>query len=96
MFSSSTTLVGSDAEPVPTALVSEQFFSGLRPRLALGSGFAIDAHAADAEPVVVLSYRFWQQRFAGDRGVLGSFVDPKSIGTGFLKRANCVSTREST
>jgi len=69
------TFVGLDREPVIAGLVSEEFFPGLRPRLALGSGFSIEDHAPDAEPVVVLSYSYWQRRFGGDRGVIGSFVD---------------------
>ena len=74
-WSSATTLPGSDTEEAIAGLVSEQFFSGLRPRLALGHGFRTEDHAPDAEPVVVLSHRYWQTRFGGDPGVLGTSIE---------------------
>lgn len=75
MYNSTRVLEGPDAEPLTAAMVSEGFFSGLRPRLALGEGLPDEAHASDAEPVAVLSYAFWQERFRGDRNVLGSFLE---------------------
>jgi hypothetical protein len=75
MFTSATLLIGADGEQVVAALVSEEFFSGLRPRLALGRGTTLEEHAPDAEPVVVLSHRLWQDRFNGDPGVLGRFLE---------------------
>ena len=74
-WGSSLALVGSEREQVLVGLVSAQFFPRLRPRLFLGSGFHEEDHAPDAEPVVVLSYDFWQRRFGGDRGVLGTIVE---------------------
>jgi len=56
-------------------LVSTQFFDGLRPRLALGRGILAAEHVPDAEPVVVISYRLWQERFGGDPGILGTVID---------------------
>jgi len=56
-------------------MVSEEFFSGLRPRLALGRGFRFEDHAIDAEPVVVLSHRYWRQRFNGNPNILGTLVE---------------------
>lgn len=59
-------------QSVQTCFVSGNFFSflGIRPylgRLILpGEGASIGA-----DPVVVLSYRYWRTRFAGDRNVIG-------------------------
>jgi ABC-type antimicrobial peptide transport system permease subunit len=68
-------LIGTERDQAAGAMVSEQFFSGLRPRLALGRGFGAEDHAPDAEPVVVLSRRYWQQRFDSDPNIIGSFVE---------------------
>ena len=77
------TLVGSDPEPVMAALTSADFFPGLRPRISLGRGLQPADHAPEAEPVVVLSYRYWLERFSGNPDVLGTTVeiagDPDSI-----------------
>jgi hypothetical protein len=67
-----TTLVGPESKPTLTVLTSEGFLAGLRPRLALGRGFLAEEHAPDAEPVAVLSYRYWRERFDGDPKVLGT------------------------
>ncbi len=75
MLGSASTLVGSEREEVIIGLLSREFFSGLRPRVALGRGFRVEDHAPDAEPVVVLSYRYWQQRFGGDRDAIGTFLE---------------------
>jgi hypothetical protein len=75
MYSTAAVLAGTDGDRVTASMVSEGFFSGLRPRLALGEGFPDEAHASDAEPVVVLSYDYWQERFGGDRKVIGNFIE---------------------
>jgi putative ABC transport system permease protein len=54
---------------------SGQFFSGLQPEIALGRGFRLEDHNPDAEPVAVLSYRYWRERFNGDPDVLGTAVE---------------------
>ena len=64
-----------NGELARTLLVTKGFFNGLEPRMALGRGFLPEEHLADAEPVIVLSHRFWQTRFAGDPEVLGSFLE---------------------
>ena len=68
-------LAGAAREDTAVGMVSAGFFGGLRPRLALGRGFEATDHAADAEPVAVLAYGYWQQQFDGRRDVLGSFVE---------------------
>ena len=69
---SSTTLVGPEQQETVIALVSQEFFSGLQPMLAIGKGLEADDHASNAEPVVVLSYAYWQQEFGGDRRGFGT------------------------
>jgi hypothetical protein len=51
-----------------------QHFSNLRPRLHLGRAFDEQDHWASAEPVAILSYRLWQEQFAGRSGILGETV----------------------
>jgi ABC-type lipoprotein release transport system permease subunit len=65
-----------EANPDDTrfGMVSDEFFDGLRPRLALGRGFRAEDHRPDAEPVIVLSNRYWQRQFGGDSGVLGAHL----------------------
>ena len=60
----------SDGEPerVQGAQVTPSFFAAQYMRPALGRYFGPDQ--GDAR-VVVLSYGFWQQRFAGDSGIVG-------------------------
>lgn len=67
--------VGADREPVNATMVSKEFFPGLGPRIAVGRGLTPADHVPDAEPVAVLSYRYWQQRFGGDPAVLGSEIE---------------------
>jgi putative ABC transport system permease protein len=65
-------LLGTD-EPrrVVTGVVSANFFDvvGLRPHL--GRTFRPGEDAAGAEPVLVLSYRYWQSAFGGDSTIIG-------------------------
>jgi ABC-type lipoprotein release transport system permease subunit len=74
MWRAMSTLVESDRDDTLTGMVSTEFFGGLRPRIELGRGFQAEDHAADAEPVVVLSYRFWQDQFGGSPSALGAFL----------------------
>lgn len=55
--------------------VSRGFFDGLRPRLFSGRGFSRLEHEIDAEPVAVISYRYWQEELEGDPGVLGTTIE---------------------
>ena len=64
--------VGPEREDTVIELVSREFFSGLRPRLAAGRGFLAEEHLSDSEPVVVLSYRYWRDRYDSDPDVLGT------------------------
>ena len=62
-------------KPVQTAYVGGDFFSllGITPatgRFILSS----EGKAAGADPVVVLSYNYWQTRFGGDPAIVGKAV----------------------
>jgi predicted permease len=56
-------------------IVSGNYFSALGVHPALGRGFLPEeAEAVNRDAVVVLSYNFWQRRFAGDPAVVGRTV----------------------
>ncbi|HEU4993835.1 MAG TPA: ABC transporter permease [Gemmatimonadaceae bacterium] len=60
------------SEIVIGELVTDNYFSTLGVRPILGRAFVPDEYVAQgASPVAVISYRFWQSRFAGDPRVLG-------------------------
>lgn len=65
----------SEAEPAWGALVSANYFSvlGIRPILGrtLLPNESAPLAAAGSAPVVLLSYRLWQDRFAGDATLIG-------------------------
>lgn len=67
-------LIGPERERAYIEMVSEPFFRGLRPHLALGRGFLPEEHAADAEHVAVISYAYWQERFGADPDILGTLL----------------------
>ncbi|NJL29200.1 MAG: hypothetical protein HC897_15610, partial [Thermoanaerobaculia bacterium] len=54
--------------------VSGGFFSVLGVETRLGRGLAPADDRPEADPVAVLSYRWWQRTFAGDPAVIGSTV----------------------
>jgi predicted permease len=66
---------GGRADRVLTNYVSGSFFSMMGIRPALGR-FILpsEGETPGADPVVVLSYAYWQARFAGDRGIVGRKV----------------------
>ena len=65
-------LLGED-EPrrVQTAVVSANYFDVLGVRPLLGRGFRPGEDQVGAEPVLVLSYGFWQNRLGGDPAIVG-------------------------
>src|SRR5260221_1900859 len=63
---------GDRAERAPGSVVSANYFDALGVRPILGRGFeAIEEEGRNAHPVVVISYRLWQDRFRGDPGIVG-------------------------
>lgn len=72
--------LGRDGERVTVEYASRGFFDGIRPQLALGRGFDPSEHDRYAEPVVVISDRYWRERYDRDPAVLGEtteFVPPQ-------------------
>ena len=61
--------------PVQTCFVTENFFSMLGLRPALGRFFSPEeGRSAGADPVVVLAWEYWQSRFQGDHEIIGKNV----------------------
>ena len=62
----------SEGAPARISLVSGSYFSVLGVDPILGREFTSEVDTVrDASPVAVISYSFWQERFGGDRAVLG-------------------------
>ena len=62
----------SEGAPARISLVTGSYFSVLGVDPILGRAFTSDVDAVrDANPVALISYSFWQERFGGDRAVLG-------------------------
>jgi putative ABC transport system permease protein len=73
--SSSCLLTGAEEpERVAAALTSASFFSVLRAAPALGRTFTKEEENQRAA-VVVVSYGFWQRRFAGDSNIVGRTIE---------------------
>ena len=56
---------------VQTAVVSANYFDVLGVRPLLGRGFRTGEDQPGADPVLVLSHAFWQNRLGGDPGIVG-------------------------
>jgi predicted permease len=64
-----------DVEPTTASFVTPNYFTELGTPAAYGRLFDPQREAAaEAPPVVVLSYGLWQHRFAGDPSILGRSV----------------------
>jgi macrolide transport system ATP-binding/permease protein len=62
------------AERIVGEFVSPNFFEFLGVGPALGQPFSPGVRAGRWAPEAVLSYRYWQQRFAGDPGIIGRVI----------------------
>ena len=68
-------LKSSDATQLITGqLTSANYFEAMGLTPAAGRFFAADEEKVGAVPVVVLSHALWQQKFAGDRAIVGQAV----------------------
>jgi putative ABC transport system permease protein len=77
----SPTIVGAhDAETLDGFRVSSAFFDLLGVKLARGRNFLPSEDVRGNNFVVILSYGFWQQRFAGDVNIIGKPVQLGSRG----------------
>src|SRR5690606_37144763 len=68
-------MIGADREPAYGEMVTREFFGGVRPRVLLGRCFVDADHDPGGEPVAVISYRQWQERFGGKPNVLGTTIE---------------------
>jgi putative ABC transport system permease protein len=75
LFTDRRILTGGDAaEQVSAFYVSANLFSTLGVSPQLGRGFRADEEESGQDRVAVLSHAFWQRRYGGDPGVVGSRV----------------------
>ena len=65
---------GEDSEDVPGLAITSDIFEVLGTRPLLGRGFSRADEKPDAARVVVISYQFWQRRFAGDPNIIGKQI----------------------
>src|SRR5205814_614206 len=72
---------GDQVSRLRRALVSGEFFDVLGVHPALGRALEREDDVRGAEPVVVLSYTAWRERFNADPGVLGRRVVTYGEGT---------------
>ncbi len=66
--------VDGKAIPIQIGLVSGNFFDVLGSRAVIGRALRPEDDVAGAAPVVVLSYRAWQQQFGSDSTIVGKSV----------------------
>jgi len=60
--------------------VSSNFFNTLGVKLALGRGLSPEEDRIGGPPAVVISYRLWEDRFAGNSAALGKIVTLEGVG----------------
>ena len=66
-----TAKTGNEAEVIKGQAVSGNYYTALRVQPGLGRAITVDDDRQGAAPVVVLSYRFWQERFGANQSVIG-------------------------
>jgi putative ABC transport system permease protein len=82
MTSASANLTGSgEPERLAASAVTGNFFQALGVQPVLGRTFQLENEKSGNDQVVVLSYGLWQQRFAGDPGIVNKTItlDDKSF-----------------
>ncbi len=64
--------IGDRAERVSASVVSANYFDALKVHPILGRGFTPEEDfGRNAHPVAVISYWLWQERFSGDKNIVG-------------------------
>jgi predicted permease len=69
-----TAVIGDQAEVIEGQAVSGGYYAGLRVQPMFGRAITTEDDRPTATPVVMLSYQFWQQRFAANKGVIGQQI----------------------
>jgi len=72
-------VIHNQAQLSPVELVSANFFAGLGLSPAAGRLFAPGDDRPGAPQIAVLSYRYWQSRFAGDASAVGQTITIKGV-----------------
>jgi predicted permease len=72
-------VAGGDAEGVNSLYVAGDYYAGLGVGAMLGRTLSPADDGPDAQPVAVISYRYWQRRLAGDPLVVGKTVSVNRI-----------------
>jgi putative ABC transport system permease protein len=62
------------SESLDARMVSAGYFKVMRASPMLGRDFTPEDDQPGANPVTILSYRFWQQRFGGDPNIVGKTI----------------------
>ena len=63
------------ADTASGLFVTGNYFAGLGVRALVGRTLSAPDDLPQAEPVAVISHRYWQRRFAGDSSVVGKTID---------------------
>ena len=71
---------GGQSDVVRAQAVSGNYFKVLGVAALAGRTFTDDDDNAAASPVAVISFRYWQQRFGGTQGIVGSQVNLNNVG----------------
>jgi predicted permease len=71
--------VDGQAEIASAQLVTGGYFAGLGARTFLGRGITSDDDQASANPVAVISHRYWQRRFGQDASVVGKTINVNNV-----------------
>lgn len=74
---------GDAPEVINGGQVTAEFFGALGATPLMGRTFRAEEQHPGAEPVVVLSYDFWQSRFGGDTGILGRRIGMEGLGADY-------------
>ena len=77
--SSLNVVTNGDAEAAASLFVSGNYFAGLGVGTMLGRTLSAADDGPDAQPVAVVSYRYWQRRLGGDPLVVGKTVSVNRV-----------------
>src|SRR6266498_515261 len=66
---------------MPKSLVSGAYYAGLGVPAILGRTLTQEDNQPAAEPVAVISHRYWQNRFGSDPGVIGKTIQVNKVPT---------------
>ncbi|NNF25939.1 MAG: hypothetical protein HKN73_01790, partial [Gemmatimonadetes bacterium] len=82
-YQGTTNVAGEEGPPERFAgtYVSSNFFDEIDVRPALGRSFRVDEEGPDSDRVIVIGHHVWQNRFAGDPGIVGQSIRVNGVST---------------